>query len=79
MHPDWWLARLQVAYPNDWPGIVAAGNAPPPMGLRVNGRRISRDQYLVLLTGAGIVATPVGESGLALERPVAVDSLAIRN
>ncbi|MBP5985947.1 MAG: 16S rRNA (cytosine(967)-C(5))-methyltransferase RsmB [Azonexus sp.] len=75
MHPDWWLARLQVAYPNDWPGIVAAGNAPPPMGLRVNGRRISRDQYLVLLTGAGIVATPVGESGLALERPVAVDSL----
>jgi 16S rRNA (cytosine967-C5)-methyltransferase len=31
---------LQAAYPNDWPSIiVAAGNAPPPMALRVNQRR----------------------------------------
>jgi 16S rRNA (cytosine967-C5)-methyltransferase len=75
MHPDWWLAQLQAAYPNDWPAIVAAGNAPPPMGLRVNSRRIARDEYLVQLADAGIVATPVGECGLALERPVSVDAL----
>lgn len=75
MHPDWWLAQLQAAYPNDWPAIVAAGNAPPPMGLRVNSRRIARDEYLVQLAAAGIVATPVGECGLALERPVSVDAL----
>jgi 16S rRNA (cytosine967-C5)-methyltransferase len=75
MHPDWWLAQLQAAYPNDWSAIVAAGNAPPPMGLRVNSRRITRDEYQALLAAEGIAATPVGECGLALERPVAVDAL----
>lgn len=75
MHPAWWLARLQAAYPADWQGIVAAGNAPPPMGLRVNQRRISRDEYLSMLTAAGIPARAVGESGLALDKPVGVDAL----
>jgi 16S rRNA (cytosine967-C5)-methyltransferase len=75
MHPDWWLAQLQAKHPADWPSIVAAGNAPPPMGLRVNIRRISRDDYRLQLAAAGIAATPVGEAGLALARPVPVDSL----
>lgn len=75
MHPDWWLARLQAAYPQDWMRIVAAGNLPPPMGLRVNVRRISRDDYWLKLRDAGIAATAVGECGLALEKPVSVDAL----
>jgi 16S rRNA (cytosine967-C5)-methyltransferase len=74
-HPDWWLAELQAAYPADWPAIVAAGNAPPPMGLRVNARRIGRDNYRSQLAAAGIAADPVGECGLALARPVPVDAL----
>jgi 16S rRNA (cytosine967-C5)-methyltransferase len=75
MHPDWWLAQLQAAYPQDWPAIVAAGNAPPPMGLRVNARRVSRDDYIMRLAAEGIAARPVGESGLALDKPVSVDAL----
>ena len=75
MHPDWWLARLQAAFPQDWMSIVEAGNLPPPMGLRVNVRRISRDDYLSKLLDAGIAAKVVGESGLALEKPVSVDAL----
>lgn len=74
-HPDWWLAQLQAAFPDDWQRIVAAGNAPPPMGLRVNVRRASRDDYLARLTAAGIAATAIGESGLALAKPVPVESL----
>lgn len=74
-HPDWWLAELQAAWPNDWQSIVAAGNGPPPMGLRVNQRRISRDEYLQRLEAEGINATPVGEVGLALEKPISVDRL----
>jgi len=74
-HPDWWLAQLQAAYPDDWQRIVAAGNAPPPMGLRINVRRTSRDDYLARLTDAGITATAIGESGLALAKPVPVESL----
>src|SRR5574343_870624 len=74
-HPDWWLAQLQAAYPADWQRIVAAGNQPPPMGLRVNLRQTTRDAYLVRLQAAGIEARPVGEAGLALARPVVVEAL----
>ena len=74
-HPDWWLAELQKAWPNDWPSIVAAGNGPPPMGLRVNRRRITRDEYQQRLEAEGIVAKPVGDVGLALEKPVSVERL----
>jgi 16S rRNA (cytosine967-C5)-methyltransferase len=74
-HPDWWLARLQAAYPQDWQGIVAAGNAPPPMGLRVNIRQTTRDEYLARLRAAGIAGEPIDECGVALARPVAVEVL----
>ena len=74
-HPDWWLARLQKAWPGDWQAIVAAGNAPPPMALRVNRRRITREEYLERLAADGIVATPVGEVGLALAKPRPVERL----
>jgi len=74
-HPDWWLAQLQTAYPNDWPAIVAAGNAPPPMALRVNLRRIGRDEYQQRLTAVDIASTPTDEAGLMLDKPVAVDRL----
>ncbi|UCV15161.1 16S rRNA (cytosine(967)-C(5))-methyltransferase RsmB [Quatrionicoccus australiensis] len=74
-HPDWWLAQLQTAYPNDWPAIVAAGNAPPPMALRVNLRRIGRDEYQQRLSAVDIASTPIDEAGLMLDKPVAVDRL----
>ncbi len=74
-HPAWWLEQLQAAYPSDWTAIVAAGNLPPPMGLRVNRRRISRDDYRLRLIDVGIAATEVGECGLALDKPVPVDAL----
>ena len=45
------------------------------MALRVNLRQGSREQYLAKLSGVGIAAVPVGEAGLALEKPVPVDRL----
>ena len=74
-HPAWWLARLRRAYPEQWPAIVAAGNAPPPMTLRVNARRGSREAYRERLAGCGLQARPVGRQGLILATPVAVDLL----
>ncbi|MDR1934459.1 MAG: 16S rRNA (cytosine(967)-C(5))-methyltransferase RsmB, partial [Candidatus Accumulibacter sp.] len=74
-HPAWWLARLRRAYPDDWRGIVAAGNGPPPMTLRVNTRRISVDDYLGQLRAAEMVAEAVGSAGLRLETPVPVERL----
>lgn len=74
-HPAWWLAQLQAAYSQDWPSVVAAGNGPPPMALRVNLRRGGRDDYQARLAAEGIAAEPVGEAGLMLEKPLPVDRL----
>lgn len=74
-HPDWWLAQLQAAYPGNWRAIVAAGNMPPPMALRVNLRRIGRAEYQQRLSAVDIASTPIDEAGLMLDKPVAVDRL----
>jgi 16S rRNA (cytosine967-C5)-methyltransferase len=74
-HPAWWLAQLQQAHPEAWPAIVAAGNAPPPMAVRVNLRRTTRAEYQERLADAGIVAQPIGTAGLALAKPLPVDRL----
>ena len=74
-HPGWWLQHLQAAYPQVWPAIVAAGNSPPPMALRVNGRRTTVAACLRQLEERGFTASARGEAGLLLERPVPVEQL----
>ncbi|MDR1995660.1 16S rRNA (cytosine(967)-C(5))-methyltransferase RsmB [Azonexus sp.] len=74
-HPAWWLAELQRAYPENWPAIVAVGNMPPPMALRVNLHRGSRAEYLERLAAEDIAARPLGEAGLVLDRPLPVERL----
>ena len=74
-HPAWWLEQLQKAYPNEWRGIAEAGNGPPPMALRVNCRRICRDDYLQRLQQEGIGGRAWGRDGIVLDKPLPVDRL----
>ncbi|RZT76445.1 16S rRNA (cytosine967-C5)-methyltransferase [Azospira oryzae] len=74
-HPDWWLSRLRRAYPRDWETIATAGNGQPPMTLRVNLARGSREEYQARLDAAGIAAVPLGSAALLLQKPVSVDAL----
>ncbi|WP_205231355.1 16S rRNA (cytosine(967)-C(5))-methyltransferase RsmB [Azospira oryzae] len=74
-HPDWWLSRLRRAYPRDWEAIATAGNGQPPMTLRVNLARGSREEYQTRLEAAGIAAAPLGSAALLLQKPVPVDAL----
>ena len=74
-HPDWWLFRLRRAYPRDWEAIATAGNGQPPMTLRVNLARGSREEYQARLDAAGIAAAPLGSAALLLQKPVPVDAL----
>ena len=57
-HPPWMLERLKRDWPDAWRRIVAANNAPPPMWLRVNIRRGTREAYLARLAAAGIGCAP---------------------
>jgi len=56
-HAQWpqWLRQRIAA---DWPGreaeILAASGQPPPLWLRVNTRRIGRDDYAARLSEAGL-------------------------
>jgi 16S rRNA (cytosine967-C5)-methyltransferase len=68
-HPAWWVRRLEAAWPEQWPGIVAADNAPPPVSLRINARRTSRDDYLARLQAAGVAASAVDGFASAIRLP----------
>jgi 16S rRNA (cytosine967-C5)-methyltransferase len=74
-HPGWWIDALKRAWPADWEGIVSAGNARPPMTLRVNRRRVTRDAYLGRLRDAGLDATVAGDAALLLQTPCPVNRL----
>ncbi len=76
-HPAWLRRRIEQAWPHQAEAVLAANNRQPPMALRVNLMRISRQAYSQLLTSQGLVAHPVAavESALVLEQPVPVEVL----
>jgi 16S rRNA (cytosine967-C5)-methyltransferase len=74
-YPSWWIARIEGQYAERSSAILNAGNARPPLTLRVNERRVSRAEYLAELTERGIAARAVGASGVIIERPRPVRDL----
>ena len=74
-HPRWWIEILRAAYGDEADALLAAGNSHPPMGVRVNRRRGSVEQYQQKLHAAGIAARTLGQEALLLERPVPLERL----
>lgn len=77
-HPAWLLELLKNNYPDSWQDIVTANNCYPPMALRVNTRKVTRDTYLTMLNQSGIQAQqapPWLLAAIMLENPVDVDRL----
>ncbi|MBC7945530.1 MAG: 16S rRNA (cytosine(967)-C(5))-methyltransferase RsmB [Burkholderiales bacterium] len=74
-HPQWWIDRLKIQYPEHFAAILDAGNSHPPMCLRINRRRTSQAEYLDLLARAEIAAHAIEADGLLLDKPMAVDAL----
>jgi 16S rRNA (cytosine967-C5)-methyltransferase len=71
-YPQWWIDATRAAYPKNWETILAAGNQPPPLTLRVNLRKTSMDAYARQLADAGIDTTAVGPTALRLAQAVNV-------
>mgnify|MGYP003333013880 CR=1 FL=1 len=76
-HPHWLVRELQRDWPDHWHAILSANNERPPMVLRVNRRKLTREQYLERLHTTGITATPLAHSDVAivLTQPLAVTAL----
>lgn len=69
--PTWLYRRIEDAWPRQCLAILEASNGRPPMTLRANLSRGSRQACLDRLADAGIAATPSLDSaaGVVLERP----------
>ena len=76
-HPRWLMKKLQQAWPKDWQAIVEANNQAPPMSLRVNRLKISRDDYLQKLQAKAIEATlsAISDVGIILNETCSVYGL----
>jgi 16S rRNA (cytosine967-C5)-methyltransferase len=74
-YPQWWIDAARAAYPNDWQTILAAGNAQPPLTLRVNLRKTTVPAYLNMLAQAGMAADQIGPSALRLRQAVNVSHI----
>jgi 16S rRNA (cytosine967-C5)-methyltransferase len=76
-HPAWLLESLRASWPEHWRQIVAANNEHPPMSLRLDLSRSTREGYLAQLAAAGMAAHALSwlPTALLLERPAAVDDL----
>lgn len=76
-YPDWLVARVREDWPSNWEAVLAAGNEPGPLTLRVNRRQTTREAYRDELAAAGIAAEPLAHApdALRLHEPQPVASL----
>jgi 16S rRNA (cytosine967-C5)-methyltransferase len=74
-HPGWWIERVRHDHPQDWREILEAGNARPPLALRVNARVSTREALLAEFARAGVDAEPAGAAGVVVLRPRPVQQL----
>jgi 16S rRNA (cytosine967-C5)-methyltransferase len=76
-HPAWLLEQIKRHWPDNWAAILVANNERPPMVLRVNRLRQSRDRYLARLAQAGLAASAhaLSDTAVVLASPVSVSEL----
>jgi 16S rRNA (cytosine967-C5)-methyltransferase len=75
-HPEWLTKRLRQAYPDDWEFIMEANNQRPPMWIRNNSQRQSREQMLARMSRGGHPGHGrCGRDCILLERPCDVTKL----
>ncbi|MEG1969255.1 MAG: 16S rRNA (cytosine(967)-C(5))-methyltransferase RsmB [Burkholderiaceae bacterium] len=67
--PDWWMARVKAARPDDWQAVLELQQTRPPMILRVNQRRATVAQVVADFAAAGLAASQVGEVAVWLHEP----------
>ena len=76
-HPKWFIEQLSLDWPLEWKSILESNNQRPPMYLRVNQLRQSREQYLTKMEHNNITGqiTPYSKQGILLDKPVDVEQL----
>ncbi|HTE14117.1 MAG TPA: 16S rRNA (cytosine(967)-C(5))-methyltransferase RsmB [Burkholderiales bacterium] len=73
--PQWWVDKIRTQYPLQFIDILRAGNQHAPLTLRVNQRRIARDDYLKQLADNGIPASVLERHAVVLGKPMPVQKI----
>lgn len=76
-YPTWMVDRLRCDWPQEWERVLSGGNEQGPLSLRVNRRRLSREDALLKLRAAGLPAQASAHApdALVLDSAVPVDRL----
>jgi 16S rRNA (cytosine967-C5)-methyltransferase len=76
-HPDWLVKQIEQDWPEQAQQILLENNQQPPMVLRVNLAKTSREHYLQLLNEQEIDAVAISfcASAIKLDKPVPVEQL----
>ncbi|MGR8980522.1 MAG: 16S rRNA (cytosine(967)-C(5))-methyltransferase RsmB [Gammaproteobacteria bacterium] len=76
-HPDWLIGKIRKSWPEQAARIFQENNRQPPMTLRVNLARISREKYLKRLSESDLAATAVDfcPTAILLAQPLPVELL----
>lgn len=76
-HPDWLVAALQKQWPEDIEALLLNNNLRPPMTLRVNLSKQTRNDYMRSLDDTGLASAPgkFADAAVYLEQPVNVTDL----
>ncbi|CAN5217100.1 16S rRNA (cytosine(967)-C(5))-methyltransferase RsmB [soil metagenome] len=74
-YPAWWIETAKATFPNDWQAVLRAGNASPPLTLRVNRRKTSMPEYLQLLAAHDCVGHQIGPDAVRLQHPVPANQI----
>lgn len=72
-HPAWIIDKLKRDWPESYAEILLENNQYPPMTIRVNARKTTREQYLADLTAVGIEARALSFAPHAIGLNEAVD------
>jgi len=67
-HPSWLIASIQYDWPTAWLNILQNNNQHAALCLRVNQRKMARNEYLALLTKQGVTV----ECGQVSEQAIRV-------
>ena len=74
-YPAWWIDAAKAAYPRDWEALLKAGNAAPPLTLRVNQRKSTVAEVMNLLAASSMNVSQIGPQALRMEQAVPVSQL----
>jgi 16S rRNA (cytosine967-C5)-methyltransferase len=74
-HRDWMIQAIRQDWPGAWEKILDENNLHPPMWLRVNAARESRESWMAMAGAPASEPSPWAPEALRLEQPVDVDQL----